>query len=231
MNAQHNRPHKPEYPTITLEELNKEINERLNIIDEEFKAGFDVIKKYQKSVTVFGSARTLESESDYILARSLTKRIVEELPDYAVVTGGSLGIMEAANRGAHEGGGKSVGLNIKLPHEQSINEYLTDEMDFEYFFTRKVCLAFSAEAYIYFPGGFGTLDELFEMLTLIQTGKVEKRPVILVGKSYWNNLDKFIKENLLTGEKISEGDENLYKITDDEEEIIEIIKKAPIRFA
>lgn len=231
MNPQYNRPHKPEYPTITLEELNKQISERLDVIDDEFKKGFEVIKKHQKSVTVFGSARTLESESDYILAKSLTKRIVEELPEYAVVTGGSLGIMEAANRGAFEGKGKSIGLNIKLPQEQDANEYLTEEANFDYFFTRKVCLAFSAEAYIYFPGGFGTLDELFEMLTLIQTKKIEKRPIILVGSSYWNNLDKFIKDNLLSGEKIDAEDINLYTITDNEEEIVDIIKNAPIRFS
>jgi len=231
MNTQHNRPHKPEYETITLDELNEQINKRIDFIRTEFQNGFGVIKKYQKSVTVSTSARTLESESDYILARNLTKKIVEELPEYAVVTGGSFGIMEAANRGAHEGGGKSVGLNIQLPHEQTVNSYLSDSYDFYYFFTRKVCLAFSAEAYIYFPGGFGTLDELFEMLTLIQTKKIEKRPVILVGKDYWNNLDKFIKENLLQNEKIDEGDINLYTITDDVDEITDIIKKAPIKFS
>lgn len=231
MNAQNNRPQKPEYETITLEQLNREINERIDFIENEFRQGFEVIKKYQKSVTVFGSARTLESETDYILARSLTKKIAEELPEYAVVTGGSFGIMEAANKGAHEGNGKSVGLNIQLPHEQTINEYLTDSYDFYYFFTRKVCLAFSAEAYIYFPGGFGTLDELFEILTLIQTKKIEKRPVILVGRDYWHNLDKFIKENLLEAEKISPEDTDLYTISDNVDEILEIIRKAPVKFS
>jgi uncharacterized protein (TIGR00730 family) len=139
--------------------------------------------------------------------------------------------MEAANRGAFEGKGKSLGLNIKLPNEQNSNKYLTEEVDFDYFFTRKVCLTFSAEAYIYFPGGFGTLDELFEILTLIQTGKIEKRPVILVGKDYWNNLDIFIKESLLITEKINEEDTELYTITDNEDEIIELIRNAPIRFS
>jgi len=229
MNPQHNRPHKPSYEKITLEKLNKDNSERIEKVGEELRDGFDLIKKYEKSVTVFGSARTLESESDYIVCRSLTKKIVEELPEYAVTTGGSLGIMEAANRGAFEGKGKSLGLNILLPNEQASNEYLTDEVNFKYFFTRKVCLTFSAEAYIYFPGGFGTLDELFEVLTLIQTGKIEKRPVILVGKDYWNNLDKFIKESLLGAEKISPEDLDLYTITDDEEEIIELIKDAPVR--
>jgi len=231
MNAQHNRPQKPEYETITLEKLNKENRERIERVGEELKDGFDLIKKHEKSVTVFGSARTLESESDYIVCRNLTKKIVEELPDYAVITGGSLGIMEAANRGAHEGKGQSLGLNIKLPNEQASNKYLTDEVNFDYFFTRKVCLTFSAEAYIYFPGGFGTLDELFEVLTLIQTGKIEKRPVILVGKNYWNNLDKFIKDSLLSAEKIHKEDIDLYTITDDEEEIIQLIKSSPIRLS
>jgi uncharacterized protein (TIGR00730 family) len=231
MNTQHNRPHKPSYEKITLETLNKENHERVERVGEELRDGFDLIKKYEKSVTVFGSARTLESESDYIVCRSLTKKIVEELPDYAVTTGGSLGIMEAANRGAFEGKGKSLGLNIKLPNEQNSNKYLTEEVDFDYFFTRKVCLTFSAEAYIYFPGGFGTLDELFEILTLIQTGKIEKRPVILVGKDYWNNLDIFIKESLLITEKINEEDTELYTITDNEDEIIELIRNAPIRFS
>jgi len=231
MNTQHNRPHKPEYETITLEKLNKENHERIERVGEELRDGFDLIKKYEKSVTVFGSARTLESESDYIVCRSLTKKIAEELPDYAVATGGSLGIMEAANRGAFEGNGKSLGLNILLPNEQDSNKYLTDEVNFKYFFTRKVCLTFSAEAYIYFPGGFGTLDELFEVLTLIQTKKIEKRPVILVGKDYWTNLDKFIKESLLGAEKISPKDTDLYTITDDEEQIIELIKNAPIRLS
>jgi uncharacterized protein (TIGR00730 family) len=228
MNDENNKSGKPDLVPVTLEDINKDINERIDRIEDEFKKGFNFIKGHERSVTFFGSARTGENESDYILARSLANRIAKEI-NYAVVTGGSAGIMEAGNRGAYEAGGKSLGLNIVLPEEQSSNQYLTDGLDFEYFFTRKVCLTFSAEAYIYLPGGFGTLDELFEILTLIQTEKIEKRPVILYGREFWNNLEKFIKENLLAGEKISPEDLDLYTITDNEDEVIEIIKNAPIR--
>ena len=186
---------KPEYQTLTFKDIDDALNDRVEKIENEFRKGFTFIKKYPKSVTFFGSARTPESNGDYIQARNLSKRISEEL-DYAVVTGGAVGIMEAGNRGAFEVGGKSVGLNINLPHEQAANKYLNDYMEFDYFFSRKVCLSFSAEAYVYYPGGFGTMDELFEILTLIQTKKIEKVPVILVGSYFWNGLDKFIKENL-----------------------------------
>lgn len=231
MNAKDNRPSKPEYEQLSLEKLNEEIENRIEKIGLEFKKGFDFIKAHQKSVTFFGSARTMETEADYVLAKNLAKKIVAELPDYTILTGGSMGIMEAANKGAIEGGGRSLGLNIKLPHEQAANEFLTESIEFDYFFTRKVCLTFSAEAFIYLPGGFGTLDELFEILTLIQTKKIEKRPVILFGRDYWNQLDKFIKENLLESEKISEEDVELYTITDDQDEVIDIIKKSPVRLS
>lgn len=231
MNPQHNRPHKPEYEKISLEKINRDIKDRVEKINSEFEKGFDFIKKYHKSVTFFGSARTLETESDYILAKSLAKRIVTELPEYAVISGGSMGIMEAANRGAYEGGGMSLGLNIRLPQEQAENKYLTNSLDFDYFFTRKVCLAFSAEAFVYLPGGFGTLDELFEILTLIQTGKIDKRPIILFGKDYWQKLDDFIKKALLASEKIDKEDVDLYTITDDENKVIDMIKKAPIKLS
>lgn len=223
-----NKTGKPERKMLTLEDINEAIEKRVDIIGDEFSRGFNFIKKYPKTVTFFGSARTPEDNQEYIGARDLAKRINEEL-SYSVVTGGAIGIMEAANRGAFESGGQSLGLNIELPHEQSMNKYLTDSMEFHYFFTRKVCLSFSAEAYVYYPGGFGTMDELFEILTLIQTKKIEKVPVILVGSHYWNGLDEFIKDNLLKGEKISEGDTDLYTISDNHDEILEIIKNAPIR--
>jgi len=222
------KPKKPENKVITFTDIESALNSRVEKIEDEFRDGFNFIKKYNRTVTFFGSARTAESNSDYIQASSLASRISKEL-GYTIVTGGSIGIMEAANKGATEEGGKSIGLNIKLPHEQSVNKYLTDYIEFNYFFSRKVCLSFSAEAFIYFPGGFGTMDELFEILTLIQTGKVKKTPIILVGSYFWNNFDKFIKENLLGNEKISHGDTDLYAITDNEDEIIEIIKNAPIR--
>lgn len=221
-------PKKPQVNKFTLGDIDEIINKRIETIDNEFREGFNFIKTHNKSVTFFGSARTPESDFDYINARDLAKRIVKEL-DYAVVTGGSVGIMEAANRGAFEAGGESLGMNIKLPHEQNTNPFLTASMDFQYFFSRKVCLSFSAEAYIYFPGGYGTLDELFEILTLVQTGKIDRVPIILVGAYFWNNLDRFIKENLLLNQKIDKADLDLYKITDNEDEIIEIIKNAPVR--
>jgi uncharacterized protein (TIGR00730 family) len=230
MNAKHkNRPHKIESKeTLNLEKINETMNNRLDAIENEFTNGFEFIKKNSKSVTIFGSARTLPDEKDYIKARELGQKIAKEL-DYAVITGGGPGIMEAGNRGAHEVGGKSMGMTIKLPMEQVTNPYLTDHIDFKYFFARKVCMSFSAEAYVYFPGGFGTLDELFEILTLVQTNKIDPTPIILVGKKYWNGVDKMIKKFLLKAEKIDPQDIDLYTITDDLDEVIDIIRKAPVR--
>lgn len=223
------RPHKAKFAeAMTLKKLNESINRRLENINLEFKNGFDLIKEISKSVTFFGSARTLENEKEYQNAKTLAKRISTEL-GYAIITGGGPGIMEAANRGANEASGKSVGLTIKLPSEQVTNKFLNSHLDFEYFFVRKVLLSFSAEAYIYFPGGFGTLDELFEILTLVQTDKINKVPIILFGKKYWKDLDKFIKNNLLKKERIDADDMDLYTITDNMDEIIEIIRQAPIR--
>ncbi len=219
---------KPHYQILTVKKVDDILNKKIEVIEKEFRQGFDFIKKHEKTVTFFGSARNPENDPDYINARNLAKRIVTEI-GYAVVTGGSVGIMEAANRGAFEAGGQSLGLNIKLPNEQNTNPYITSGMEFEYFFSRKVCLSFSAEAYVYFPGGFGTLDELFEILTLVQTQKIAPVPIILVGTYFWNDLDQFIKNQLLKNKKISSEDINLYTITDNHDEIIEIIKNAPIR--
>lgn len=235
MNSEQNKtskknlaPRKPAGSRLSFKELENAINDRVEGIEKEFRAGFNFIKKHPRTVTFFGSARTPDGDGDYVFARSLARRINEEL-NYSVVTGGAIGIMEAANRGAHESGGESLGLNIKLPREQKANNYMTDYMEFHYFFSRKVCLSYSAEAYIYFPGGFGTMDELFEILTLVQTNKIERVPVILVGSYFWKNFDQFIKENLLKNGKIDAGDTSLYTITDNEDEILEIIKSAPIR--
>lgn len=223
------RPHKKEASEIlTLEKLNESINNRIKNIENEFTAGFNLIKQISKSVTIFGSARTLTEEVDYKNAEELARRIANDL-NYAVITGGGPGIMEAANLGAYSVNGESVGLTINLPMEQVINSHLTDHLDFKYFFIRKVCLSFSAEAYVYFPGGYGTLDELFEILTLVQTKKIAPVPIILFGKKYWKNLDKFIKKNLLKGEKIDPEDIDLYQITDNIDEVVEIIRNAPIR--
>lgn len=219
---------KPEYRSISLKEIDDIIGKRIEHITTEFKNGFNFIKKHPRTVTFFGSARTASTHTDYIVAENLARRIATEL-GYAVVTGGAIGIMEAANRGAFAAGGKSLGLNIKLPQEQKANEFLTDYIEFNYFFSRKVCLSFSAEAYVYFPGGFGTLDELFEILTLVQTGKIARAPIILVGSYFWNQFDTFVRDNLLKNAKIDAKDLDLYTITDDEDAILDIIRGAPIR--
>ncbi len=204
------------------------INTRICIIDKEFKEGFKLMKKYPKSVTIFGSARLPEEN---IHARHATE-LANQLSQlgYAIITGGGHGIMGAAHKGSHEAGGPSVGINIELPFEQTMNEYITDYLDFHHFFSRKVILAYSAEAYIYFAGGFGTMDELFEILTLTQTKKIPRVPIILFGSEFWNPLDQFIKTNLLEKHHtISEEDTHLYTISDDIDEVVNIIKAAPIR--
>jgi uncharacterized protein (TIGR00730 family) len=226
---------------LTIEEIKNgcvyitngdETETRICVINEEFRQGFEQVKAHKdhnKSVTFWGSARLPEHHEDYQRALRLSRRIAGEL-GYSIATGGGPGIMEAGNRGAYEMGKPSLGLTIRLPMEQTTNKYVTEEIPFYFFFSRKVLMAYSAEAYLYFPGGFGTLDELFEILTLVQTEKISKVPIILVGKSFWEPLDKFIKETLLKQfETISPEDLNLYKITDDEDEIVEIVKNAPIR--
>ncbi|MEK7116735.1 MAG: TIGR00730 family Rossman fold protein [Patescibacteria group bacterium] len=213
---------------LTLLEISESAKKRVTLISKEFTDGFEFIKNYPRSVTFFGSARTKGGEYYYEKARKLAGRIVEELR-YSVVTGGGPGIMRAANRGAYEAGGNSIGLTIDLPSEQSVNEYLTDKIGFHYFFSRKVCLSFSAEAYIFFPGGFGTLDEFVEILTLMQTNKVPRAPIILIGKNHWQPLEEFFKNILLKDGLINSDDISIYTITDDEEAVLEIIKNAQIR--
>jgi uncharacterized protein (TIGR00730 family) len=212
---------------LTKEELHETARERVSVIAKEFTDGFAFLENYPRSVTFFGSARNKEDDMYYAKARSLAGRIVTEL-HYAVVSGGGPGVMEGANRGAAEHGGESVGLTIELPEGQATNPYINKHEDFYYFFARKVCLSFSAEAYVFFPGGFGTLDEMFEILTLVQTHKIEKVPIVLVGSEYWNILDEFMKKQLLARGLIDTEDVTLYTITDDENEIIEKIKNAPV---
>lgn len=207
---------------ITEAEMKQEAQERVSRIDAELDKGFGIVDKYTDTVTIFGSARFEEGNEHYDKAREVSAALGKE--GYTVVTGGGGGIMEAGNRGAYESGGKSLGFNITLPHEQRLNEYTTENMPFRYFFTRKVILAYGGTGYVYFPGGYGTLDEFFEILTLIQTRKMPMAPIVLVGKEYWSGLDKYIKEYMLKGEKaISVGDELLYTITDDTDEIVSII--------
>jgi len=212
----------------TKQEIEHAAKDRVSRISREFAKGFEFIKTHPKSVTFFGSARFKENHPYYKKAQNIARRLSEE--GFAIVTGGGPGIMEAANRGACEAGGPSLGFNIKLPHEQVANPYVTKSVDFYYFFSRKVSLSFSAEAYVYFPGGFGTLDEFFEILTLVQTNKICKVPIILVGNEYWKVFNDFIERELLTKYKtIGKQDMKLYTMTDDDDEIIKIIKRAPLR--
>lgn len=210
------------------EAIRKSFEERIKRISAEFKDGFDLIKDYPKSVSFFGSARTSEHEPYYEKVKELAQKISEL--DYAIITGGGLGLMEAANEGAFDAGGHSVGLNITLPQEQTLNEFTTEHQEFHYFFSRKMLLSFSAEAYIFLPGGFGTLDEFFEIITLIQTHKLPPVPVICFWSEFWEPLDAFIKEQLLKNFKtISPEDVNIYAISDDIDAIVEAVKKAPVR--
>ena len=202
---------------------------KLCMIQEEFRQGIDMISEFTPSVTFYGSARLEETHPSYKQAQSLAYRISKEL-GYIVISGGGGGIMEAANRGAFEAGGKSVGLTIRLPHEQMTNKYVTDEIPFYCFFARQVSLSYTTEVCVFCSGGFGTLNELFEMLTLQQTGKIGKIPVILLGVEFWTPLDTLIKEQL--AEKygvINLEDTELYTITDNEDEILKIISESRMR--
>jgi len=216
------------FTPLTLEEIHEATEKRIEKIQKEFRDGFELIENSPASVTFFGSARLSENHPSYKTTRNLAHRIVNELK-YSVLTGGGAGIMEAANRGAFEAGGKSLGLNIKLPQEQTLNSYVTDQATFHYFFSRKVCLSFSAEAYVFFPGGFGTLDELFEILTMVQTKKIERVPIILVGKQFWKHFDRLIRKMLVNKKFIDIEDRELYIITDNLDEVVDIIKEAPVR--
>jgi hypothetical protein len=189
----------------------------------------DFIKKHPRSVTFFGSSRFTEDNPHYQKARAIAKKISQEL-NYAVVTGGGPGIMEAANRGASEVGGASLGFGIELPDQQRLNPYVKNAAMFRYFFTRKVSLAFSAETYLFFPGGLGTLDEFFELATLIQTKKIPPVPIILVGNEFWQPIHNFMKKVLYEKHKsIDESDMKIYTMTEDEDEILDIIRNAPMR--
>lgn len=204
--------------------IDHETEARVDRIEKEFLAGFDIVNKFNYTVTVFGSARFLEDNPYYQKARDVGGMLAQE--GFTVITGGGGGIMEAANRGAYEAGGQSVGFNIELPHEQQLNGYTTESMPFRYFFARKVMLAYAASALICFPGGFGTLDETFEVITLIQTAKMPPVPIILIGSEFWKPLDVFVKTIML--EKmgvISHGDDELYTITDDIEEVKAIVNE------
>jgi uncharacterized protein (TIGR00730 family) len=200
---------------------------RLCRVEEELKQGMEEMEVYDKAVTMYGSARFKPGDEYYDKARNLGYRIAKEL-GFAVITGGGPGIMEGGNRGAFEAGGKSIGAAIQLPMEQKDNPYLTDSIPFYFFFTRRATLSFSSRVFMYFPGGFGTFDELFEVITLLQTKKLKPVPIILYGSDFWKPLmEGYVRPILIEKFKtISAEDMNLFTITDDDDLVLKIIKEA-----
>jgi len=196
---------------------------RLFRIMAEFVEGFEDLSDVHPGVSIFGSARCVKGDPLYEKALKLARILAKN--GFNVITGGGGGVMEAANRGAKEGGAKSIGINIELPYEQKPNPYSTIKLSFRYFFVRKVMFLKYAVAYIVLPGGFGTLDECFEAITLIQTKKVKPFPVVLMDSSYWNGLINWIKDTMLTTGKISPEDMNIFRVMDEPEEVVEYIKK------
>lgn len=187
-------------------------------IQGEFVAGFDALAKLPKAVTVFGSARTKPEDASYQMAEELGRKLAECA--YAVITGGGPGIMEAANKGAHEGDGLSVGLGIELPHEQGLNKYVDLGLNFRYFFARKTMFLKYSQAFVCLPGGMGTMDEFFEVLCMVQTGKVTNYPIVLIGTEYWSGLLEWMKNTLAAGGYINEDDQELLLLTDDPDEAV-----------
>jgi uncharacterized protein (TIGR00730 family) len=190
-------------------------------IQAEFVEGFGLLAELPKAVSVFGSARTKPDSPDYKLAVDIGARLHEA--GYAVITGGGPGIMEAANRGCDESGGLSVGLGIELPFEQKLNDHVDIGIEFRYFFVRKTMFVKYSQAFVVLPGGFGTLDELFEAITLVQTRKITRFPIVLVGTEFWGGLLDWVKTAMLPSGKISPQDLDLVHLTDDPEEVVRII--------
>lgn len=210
-----------ELPSIVSQQTDPE---RIARMSAELEMGFDRMRGTAKGVSIFGSARIKEDTPEYALAREVGMRLGEA--GFTVITGGGPGIMEAGNRGAQEGGGRSVGLNIELEFEQDGNPYQDDKLEFHYFFTRKVMFVRYANAFVVFPGGFGTMDELFEALVLIQTHKVRHFPVLLVGTEFWAGLVGWVRDQLLTKGLIAQHDLDLFRVTDDVDEILAVCAQA-----
>jgi uncharacterized protein (TIGR00730 family) len=203
--------------------------DRIARIDRELRMGFAALAHVGAAVSFFGSARTSRDDPEYALARE-TARLIGEA-GLAVITGGGPGTMEAANRGAQDAGAPSIGLNIELPFEQGMNPWVELGLEFHYFFTRKVMFVRYASGFVVFPGGFGTLDELFESLTLIQTGKIQNFPVVLIGSDYWAELVRWMRERMLGEGKISPHDMERFSVTDDPVEVRDILMSAAHRQA
>lgn len=210
----------------TEEELLKKLSiadlERANAYAKDLGRGLQIVRSFPQGVTIFGSARLPQDDKYCKLAYNLGKRLAEN--GHAVITGGGPGIMEAASHGAYEIGGRTIGLNITLAHEQFPNPYLTDCLTFEYFFARKVSLAMAAKVFAFFPGGFGTMDELSEILCLMQEKKMPRMPVFLVGESYWKGFDKVIGK-MLALKLINAKDTAIFEITNDIEKVVEAANK------
>jgi len=213
-----------ERPAVAVEHTEQE---RLDRIQQELANGFEALAGIGRGVSVFGSARVAPNHPDYALARATARRLGEA--GFAVITGGGPGIMEAANRGAQEAGATSVGLNIELPFEQGANAFQDISLRFHYFFTRKVMFVRYASAFVVFPGGFGTLDELFEALLLIQTGKIRHFPVVLVGTAFWAGLVEWLRERVAANALVGPTDVDLLTATDDPDEVVEVVKRGAER--
>ncbi len=213
-----------ELPTVLAEITDAQ---RVRRMRDELAMGFKALHGTQRAVSIFGSARIAEGHPDYTLAREIARQLGEA--GFTIITGGGPGLMEAANRGARDAGARSVGLNIDLPFEQDGNPYQDLPLQFHYFFTRKVMFVRYANGFVVMPGGFGTLDELFEALVLIQTGKVVHFPVLLVGTAFWGGLIDWVREQLLSRGLISAPDLDLFRCTDDPREVVAVCAHAADR--
>ncbi|MHB8139274.1 MAG: LOG family protein [Smithellaceae bacterium] len=206
-----------------IDEISKEESWRIFRIMAEFVESIEVLSKVHNAVTVFGSARVKREDKYYQMAETLGRLLAQN--GFPVITGGGPGIMEAANKGAAEAGGQSVGMNIKLPFEQKPNPYANLQLDYKYFFIRKVMFVKYAVAYVIMPGGYGTMDEMFEALTLIQTKRVRSFPVILMGREYWQGLLDWLKSAMVQKEMILPFDIEMIQVIDEPEEVVRQIKK------
>jgi len=214
-------------PKRALDDFTKQDPWRIFRIMSEFVDSFEEMSQIGPAITVFGSARTPPDSPWYQKAYEMGQWIAKL--GYATITGGGPGIMEAANKGAAEAGGISVGLNIELPHEQKPNPYANRQLNFHYFFVRKVCFVKYASGFVLFPGGYGTLDEFTEAITLIQTDRIERFPVVLVGRDYWSGLTDWMQKRMLADKLISPQDLTLFHVTDDVREAIEIIAAGDLK--